>query len=255
MKHLIKTPEEIAALRVGGRILAQVLQLVAAAVKPQALTSELNELAEAKLKKYGAAPSFLGYKNEQGQAYPASLCTSVNNMVVHGIPRPDLVLREGDIIGLDLGCWYKGMCTDMAVTVPVGQISPAAKKLIKVTRQALDLALKQVRAGAFVGDIGEAVQIFVEQQGFSVVRQLTGHGVGRAVHEDPAIPNFGKRGTGPRLAAGMTVAIEPMVNAGDYEVQTLDDGWTVTTLDGSLSAHFEHTVLVTTSGCEILTKI
>jgi methionyl aminopeptidase len=255
MKHLIKTPEEIAALRVGGRILAQVLQLVAAAVKPQALTSELNELAEAKLKEYGAAPSFLGYKNEQGQAYPASLCTSVNNMVVHGIPRPDLVLREGDIVGLDLGCWYKGMCTDMAVTVPVGQISPAAKKLIKVTRQALDLALKQVRAGAFVGDIGEAVQIFVEQQGFSVVRQLTGHGVGRAVHEDPAIPNFGKRGTGPRLAAGMTVAIEPMVNAGDYEVQTLDDGWTVTTLDGSLSAHFEHTVLVTTSGCEILTKI
>lgn len=255
MKHLIKTPEEIAALRVGGRILAQVLQLVAAAVKPQALTSELNELAEAKLKEYGAVPSFLGYKNEQGQAYPASLCTSVNNMVVHGIPRPDLVLREGDIVGLDLGCWYKGMCTDMAVTVPVGQISPAAKKLIKVTRQALDLALKQVRAGAFVGDIGEAVQIFVEQQGFSVVRQLTGHGVGRAVHEDPAIPNFGKRGTGPRLAAGITVAIEPMVNAGDYEVQTLDDGWTVTTLDGSLSAHFEHTVLVTTSGCEILTKI
>jgi methionyl aminopeptidase len=252
---LIKTKAEIEKMRAGGRILASVLNKVGAAVKPGVSTAELNNLAENLLKQQGAKPSFLGYGHEQSNSYPASLCTSVNEAVVHAIPSTEHILQEGEIIGLDIGCWYQGLCTDMALTIPVGNISTKALKLIQVTKLSLEEGLRQVCAGARMGDIGAAIQTFVESNGFSVVRQLTGHGVGKAVHEEPAIPNFGKRGTGIKLAAGMTLALEPMVNEGGYEIKVLADGWTVVTADKSLSAHFEHTVLVTDGGYEILTQL
>lgn len=254
MKELVKTATEIEAMRQGGKILASVMQKVAKAVKPGVSTKELDKLAEENLRAQGATPSFLGYKSNH-LVYPASLCTSINSEVVHGLPGVNKILQEGDIIGLDLGCWYKGLCTDHALTVPVGKVSRQASKLIKTAQVALALGLKQVRAGAYVGDIGEAVQAYVEHQGFAVVRALTGHGVGRAVHEEPVVPNFGKSGHGAKLLAGMIIAIEPMVNEGDYEVNNLDDGWTVVTADGKLSAHFEHTVLVTDNGSEVLTRL
>jgi methionyl aminopeptidase len=252
---LIKTKAEIEKMRAGGRILASVLNKVAAAVKPGVSTAELNNLAENLLKQQGAKSSFLGYGHEQGNLYPASLCTSVNEAVVHAIPSANHILQEGEIIGLDIGCWYQGLCTDMALTIPVGNTSSKALKLIKTTKLSLEEGLRQVRAGAHIGDIGAAIQGFVEANGFSVVRQLTGHGVGKAVHEEPAVPNFGKKGTGLKLTAGMTIAIEPMVNEGGYEIKVLADGWTVVTADKSLSAHFEHTALVTEKGYEVLTMI
>lgn len=251
---LVKTKAEIETMRVGGRILATVLGEVAAAVCPGVTTAALNELAEQRFRELGAIPSFLRYGEESGNPFPASLCTSVDSAVVHGIPSSKTVLGEGQIVGLDLGCWYHGLCTDMAMTVAVGNVSPAAAKLIKVTRTALELGLKQVKAGVHVGDVGAAVQAYVEANGFSVVRQLVGHGVGRAVHEEPQVPNFGRAGKGTVLGADYTIAVEPMVNQGGYEVETLEDGWTVVTADRSLSAHFEHTVLVTKNGFEVLTR-
>lgn len=242
-------------MRAGGRILAQVLQEVVAAVRPGVTTHQLNELAEQALRSRGAKPSFFGYGAEAGNPYPATLCTSVGSEVVHAIPSPKLKLKSGQIVGLDIGCWYQGLCTDMAVTVPVGQVAEAAQKLLQVTAESLRQGLKQVRAGARMGDIGAAIQSYVEVSGFSVVRQLVGHGVGHSVHEDPPVPNFGRAGTGLELKAGMTLAIEPMVNMGLPEVKVLADSWTVVTADGSLSAHFEHTVAVTKEGYEILTLI
>lgn len=244
---------EVKALWVCGRILAQALRETAQAVRPGISTAKLNTIAESSLRRQGATPSFLGY-GEKKNPFPATLCTSVNSAVVHGIPNSAVVLSEGDIIGLDLGCWYQGVCTDAAITVPVGNINKQAQKLIRVTEASLLEALKQLRSGTRVGDIGAAVQEYVETNGFSVVRALTGHGVGHAVHEGPAIPNFGKVGTGVKFIAGQVVAIEPMVNEGVSEVEFLDDGWSVVTADGKLSAHFEHTVLVTERGCEILTQ-
>lgn len=241
-------------MRRGGAVLAEALSIVAAAVRPGISTAKLNALAEASLREHGATPSFLGY-GPSANPYPATLCTSVDTAVVHGIPSLGAVLTEGQIIGLDLGCWYEGLCTDMAVTVPVGTVSPQARKLIKVTEAALREGLRQCRAGMRVGDVSHAVQAYVEDNGLSVVRALVGHGVGRAVHEEPSVPNFGQAGRGVKLEAGMTIAVEPMVNAGRAAVVTLADGWTVVTADGSLSAHFEHTVLVTERGCEILTKV
>ncbi|MFH1866469.1 MAG: type I methionyl aminopeptidase [Patescibacteria group bacterium] len=249
-----KNQAEIQIMRQGGRILAQVLAEVAKEVKPSVSTSYLDMLAHQGLKARGASPSFLGYRTGN-QSFPASLCTSVDSAVVHGVPSPDYILKEGQIISLDLGAWYQGLCIDMAITVPVGKIGKIPTRLIKVTRQALDEAIKQIRASARVGDIGEAVQSLVEAAGFSVVKSLVGHGVGRAVHEEPRIPNFGHRGTGPLLKDGMTIAIEPMVNVGKEGVRILSDGWTAVTEDGSLSAHFEHTVLVTMQGFEVLTKV
>lgn len=249
-----KNEQEIQLMRQGGNILAEVLYEVAAAVKPGISTSHLDMLARQGLKARGASPSFLGYRTGN-LSFPASLCTSVNNAVVHGIPSPNFILEDGQIIGLDLGAWYKGLCTDMAVTLPVGKASGQSAKLIKVTKAALEQGLKQVREGGRVGDIGEAVEAYVEAAGFNVVRSLVGHGVGRAVHEEPRVPNFGRRGTGPLLKQGMTIAIEPMVNVGTGEVKVLNDGWTVVTADNSLSAHFEHTVLVTKHGFEILTNV
>ncbi len=253
MKVRPKTTTEIEAMRQGGRILAAVLKEVAAAVRPGVTTKELDALAEAGLRRRGATPSFLGY-GDGDSPYPASLCTSVNSTVVHGIP--DVTeLKDGDIVGLDLGCWYQDMCTDMAVTVAVGSVDPQAKKLMRTAERALSEAVKRVRAGVSIGDIGACIQAYVEAQGFSVVRALTGHGVGQAVHEEPAVPNFGIEGQGLKLARGMTLALEPMVNEGGYDVKTLADGWTVVTKDGKRSAHWEVTVAVTDNGCEVLTKV
>jgi len=236
-------------MKKGGKILAWIMKGLQKEVKEGVSTEKLNEIAEKLVKEKGAEPSFKNYRH-----YPASLCASVNDKVVHAIPNPKEILKKGDIIGLDLGLKYLDYYTDMTVTIPVGKISPKAKRLIVVTQKAMEKALEQVKPGNFIGDISYAIQKYVEGEGFSVVRDLVGHGLGKEVHEEPRIPNYGVAKTGPILSEGMTLAIEPMVTAGSWEVETLDDGWTVKTKDGSLSAHFEHTVLVTKRGYEILTR-
>ncbi|MFA6909472.1 MAG: type I methionyl aminopeptidase [Patescibacteria group bacterium] len=245
-----KTPDEIRLMREGGKILAQALHTVAKLAVPGADVGELDEQAIALLEKQGAKSAFKGY-----EGFPAGLCVSINSEVVHGIPVHGRVLKEGDIVGLDFGALYKGWYTDMALTVSVGKIGRKEKKLIEVTREALERGIRMVKPGNTIGDIGSTIQKYVEKKGFSVVRSLVGHGIGRHIHEDPQVPNFGAKGTGERLEAGMTIAIEPMVNAGEYPVRTLDDGWTIVTEDGSRSAHFEHTVAVTERGYEILTAL
>lgn len=245
----VRNDKEAATLREGGRTLAKILGAVVAAVKPGVSTETLNRIAAEAMNAAGVEPAFLGY-----HGYPAVLCTSVNTKVVHGIPSPDEILQEGDVIGLDIGIKSQGLYTDMAVSVGVGTISPEAQRLLDVTKTALDHAIENVRPNATTGDIGAAVQQYIEGQGFGVVRDLVGHGVGRRLHEEPVLPNFGIAGRGTRIAKGMVLAFEPMVTAGDWHVETLADGWSVVTVDGSLTAHFEHTVLVTENGCEVLTK-
>lgn len=229
--------------------MASIMKKLAKKVKPGVSTQEIDELAEKLISRAGAEPSFKNYRG-----YPKVACISVNEEVVHNIPSDDKILKKGDIVGLDLGLKYKGLYTDMAMTIPVGRISKQAKKLIKITRKALEIGLKSVKAGHTIGDIGFAIERFVTKNGFTVVRALTGHGVGKEVHEDPKIPNFGERGQGFELQEGMTLAIEPMVNIGSHTVKTKEDGWGIVTVDSSLSAHFEHTILVAKKGCEILTK-
>jgi len=246
----IKSPEEISRLKEGGKLLFGIVKRVSQAVKPGVTTQELDDLARQLIAEAGARPSFEGF----GQPpYPAALCTSVNQELVHCIPGPRQ-LKEGDIISLDCGIWYKGLCTDHAITVPVGKISLQAKKLIQVTKKSLELAIKQIKPGRPLGDMGFAVQKFVEKNNFGVIRKLVGHGVGYKVHEPPGIPNFGNQGQGKVLKEGMVLAIEPMVSAGDYDIKTRSNGWDIVTADGSLSAHFEHTVVVTNKGVKILTK-
>lgn len=251
----LKTKEDIAGIRAAGRILAESLKAVAAEVKPGVFTYELDDLAYSLVTKAGGRPAFLNYRpTGADRPYPASLCTSVNDEVVHGIPG-DRVLKEGDIIGLDLGVEYRGYFADGAITVPVGKVNFQAAELIRVTRESLDKAIEVAVAGNTVGDIGSVVQFYVEKAGYSVVRDLCGHGVGFAIHEDPQIPNFGKAGSGQKLEVGMVIAIEPMVNLDKPHVIFDDsDGYTCRTADHSLSAHFEHTVAITEAGPEILTK-
>lgn len=244
----VKSRDELARIRDACRVVHDVLVELAAAALPGVTTAELDRLAEARARQRGAEPAFLGY-----HGYPASVCISVNDEVVHGIPSAQRVLRDGDIVGLDFGVVLAGFYGDSAVTVPVGTASPEALRLIEVTRGALACAVAEARPDRRVGDIGAAVQAYVEPRGFSVVRDFVGHGIGRRLHEPPQVPNFGSPGTGPRLRPGMVLALEPMVNAGGFEVETLDDGWTAVTQDGRLSAHFEHTVAVTEDGPEILT--
>ena len=246
---IIKTKDEIEKMRKGGKILAWILEELSKNVKQGISTGKLNEIAEKLILEKGAEPSFKNYRH-----YPSSLCTLVNDKVVHAIPSQKEIIKNGDIISLDLGIKYLEYYTDMAVTVPVGKISKEAKKLIAVTKKAMAKALEYVKPGDFIGDISCAVQKYVEGEGFSVIRDLVGHGLGKEVHEEPRIPNYGVPKIGPMLSEGMTIAIEPMVTAGSWEVATLDDGWTVKTKDGSLASHFEHTVLVTKKGYEILTK-
>lgn|SRR3989344_2472794 len=250
MSITIKTSEDIKKLRAGGKILARILKQVAQAAKAGVKAIELDSLARKLIKEAGATPSFEGF----GQPpYPAVLCVSINEGLVHCVPG-ERELKEGDVAGLDLGIWHQGLCTDMAVSVGVGKISKEAKKLIKVTKRSLDIAISQVKPDNTLGDIGYAVQNYVENQGFSVIRKLVGHGVGYQVHEPPPIPNFGKKGEGEVLKEGMVLALEPMVAVGHHDIEVLGNQWDIVMKDRSLAAHFEHTVTVTKNGCEILTK-
>lgn len=252
----IKTPEEIKILREGGKILASVLIMVGTRAKPGLATLELDEYAENLIKKAGGEPSFKNYKTPRDKfPFPASLCVSINDEVVHGIPSGERILKEGDIVGLDLGLKYKGLYTDATITIGIGKITNEAKKLLDVTKITLGRAIKVVRENAFIGDLGFAIQSYVEKNGFNVVKKLVGHGVGYDVHEEPEIPNWGKKGTGEILKTGMVLALEPMVVIENSDVVLGKNNWTWKTKDGSLSAHFEHTVAVTKRGCEILTKL
>lgn len=244
----LKSPKEIGLMRQAGAIVAATLQILSKAAVAGTTTAELDRIAKAELDKRGAKPAFLGY-----HGFPASLCVSLNSEVVHGIPSAKRKLSEGDIVSLDFGCVVGGLFADAAVTVPVGRIPAETQRLIDVTRQSLDKAIEAMKIGARLGDVSSAVQTHCEKNGFSVVRDFVGHGIGRALHEDPPVPNFGKAGTGLRLQPGIVLAVEPMVNVGGPEVETQGDGWTAVTKDGSLSAHFEHTIALTEKGAEILT--
>jgi methionyl aminopeptidase len=245
----VKTEEEIKIMGESGKILASVMKELEKMIKPGITTLELDKAAEAFILSANAVPAFKNY-----DGFPYSLCASVNENVVHGYPS-NYVLKNGDIIGLDLGVLYKGYYSDMAITVAVGEISFEAKRLINVAKKSLRLGIKKVRPGNTVGDIGNTIQRCVEDQGFGVVRDLCGHGIGKKLHEDPKIPNFGKRSAGEILKEGMVICIEPMISAGDWHLKKAQDGYGYATKDGSISAHFEHTILVTKNGARILTEL
>ncbi len=247
---MIKTPQEIEKMRRSGGVVRDVLETVRGLVKAGATTLDLENAAEAKMKELGAVSAFKGYRG-----FPCVLCTSLNEEVVHGIPSKSRVLRDGDIVSIDCGVVVNGYYGDSAITVAVGDgVAPQVKRLLDVTKASLESAIDVVRPGATLGDIGAAVQSVVEADGFSVVRDFVGHGIGTHMHEDPQVPNYGKRGQGTKLRPGMVLAIEPMVNVGGPNVQVLKDGWTAVTEDGSWSAHFEHTVAVTQQGAVVLTQ-
>src|ERR1035437_3935121 len=253
---IIKTPEEIEIIREGGRRLATVLNKVKDIVAPGVSTKDLDRYAEKLIREMGDYPAFLNYRPEGARTpFPASLCVSVNEEIVHGIPKGNKILKEGDIVSIDLGLNHKGLFTDMAITVPVGEIPPSSKKLLEVTEKALQIGIDAARVGNRTGDIGFAIESFVRPHKYGIVEVLSGHGVGKAIHEDPYIPNFGKKGKGAKLVPGMVVAIEPMLNNGTKNVTIDDDDWTFRTADGKKSAHFEHTILITENGPEILTSM
>jgi len=255
MSVIIKTPKEIEIIREGGKILADLLVKVAKKVKPGISTYELDKYAHDLIKEKGGTPAFLNYKPEGAKnAYPASLCVSVNNEIVHGIPSKNKILKEGDIVSLDLGLKHKGLFTDHAITVPVGKISKKDQELLDATKKALEIGIWAARGGDTVGDIGHAIESFVNRK-YGIVHELAGHGVGKEIHEDPYIPNYGKAGKGQELIPGMIIAIEPMLNIGKADIISMSDGYTIKTADGSHSAHFEHTILITEGEPEILTKI
>ncbi len=249
----IKSPEEIAIMRQAGRINALALQAVREAIRPGVSTAELDAIAEEVIRRHGGKPAFKGYPGPY--PFPATITVCINEELVHGIPREDRIIQEGDIVSVDCGTIYKGFVADAAFTVGVGDISPLARKLLQVTEEALHRGIQQARPGRYTGDISAAIQAHVEKHGFHVVREYTGHGIGRWMHEDPAVPNFGEPGTGVLLRPGMVLALEPMVLVGTPETEVLEDEWTVVSADGSLTAHFEHTVAVTEFGPQILTKL
>ena len=244
----IKTPEEIKIMREGGKILAKIMKELEKKVKPGITTKELDRLAEGLVLSYEGKCSFKDY-----EGYPACLCVSINEEIVHAVPS-ERTLKDGDIISLDLGIQWRGFHTDMAITVPVGKISLETRKLIKTTRTVLEMGIQEVKPGNHIGDISEAIQKYVEAQGFNVVRDLCGHGIGKDLHEDPQILNYGKIGTGPKIKEGMVFCLEPMVTVGDWHIKKSKDGYGYETADGSLSCHFEHTVAVNKNGCQILTE-
>jgi len=246
---ICKSQAELGVLREAGRIVAETHRLLAQAIRPGVTTAELNDIADRYIRSQKAVPSFKGYND-----FPASICTSVNEQLVHGIPCADRVLQDGDIISVDIGAKFEGYHGDSAWTYPVGTISETAAKLLQVTEASLYAGLAQAKPNARLYDISYAIQKVVEDAGFSIVREYVGHGIGTNLHEEPQIPNYGLPNRGPRLKPGMTLAIEPMVNVGERYVRTLSDNWTVVTVDGSLCAHFEHTVAITEDGYEILTK-
>ncbi len=245
---IIKSDDEIKKIAHASRIVAETLKLLEKVIKPGISTKDIESFANNIIEKRGATPAFKGYKG-----FPGSLCISINNEVVHGIPSKKRMLNAGDIVGIDLGVICDGFIGDAARTYPVSEISDAAKRLLKVTEDALYVGISKAEPTNRVSDISSSIQKYVESNGFSVVRAFVGHGIGRELHEEPQIPNFGEPNKGPRLKKGMVLAIEPMINKGGYEVKVLRDGWTVVTADGSLSAHFEHTIAITDNGPEILT--
>jgi methionyl aminopeptidase len=246
---IYKSPEEIAKMRRAGRVVAGTIDRVVAAVRPGIATADLDAVAEAYIDEQGAIPSFKGYKG-----FPASICVSINEEVVHGIPSPRRVLAEGDVLSLDFGAIWEGFHADSALTMFVGDPPSAeAEKLVRATEEALEAGISQIAPGARLSDVGAAVQQVAEGAGFSVVREYVGHGIGRSLHEDPQIANYGEPGRGPLIKPGLVVAVEPMVNIGGWETRVLADDWTVVTEDGSISAHFEHTIAVTEDGREVLT--
>lgn len=245
----IKSPQELQYMRQAGKVVAATLDLLVRSLRPGMTTKELDIISAREIRRWGAKPAFLGYRG-----YPATICVSVNHEIVHGIPG-NKVIKEGDIVSLDVGAVVNGFFGDAAVTAGVGKMSQEAQALIDITREALELAIKLARPGVRTGDLGAAIQEFVESRGYSVVREYVGHGIGRALHEDPQVPNYGIPGRGPMLQEGMTIAIEPMVNMGGWRTRLLEDNWTVVTADGSLSAHFENTILIAKDGAEVLTKL
>lgn len=253
MGIILKSEREIAKMREAGKIVRAVLDAVEAACVPGTSTLELDRIADRVLTRAGARSAFKGYRGRGQRPYPAVLCTSVNDVVVHGIPRPDVVLQEGDIVGIDFACFKDHYCADAARTVAVGVVSAPARALLDATEAALAQAVGLCVPGARLGDIGAAIQALAESGGHAVVRDLVGHGIGRAMHEAPNVPNYGRAGQGLRLAPGLVIAIEPMVNTHGAAVRVLEDDWTIVTADGGLSAHFEHTVAVTDDGPQVLT--
>jgi len=245
----IKTKEEIEIMREGAQLLVKIIKDLEKKIEPGITTNELNMAAESHIFQLGAKPSFKGYGG-----FPAALCTSVNEEVVHGVPS-ERVLKEGDIITIDLGILYKGYHSDMAVTVPVGEIDDETRRLVRVTKDSLRMGINKVKPGRTVGDVGNTIQRYIESQGYNVVRELCGHGIGKNLHEDPQILNYGKRKEGAVLKEGMVLCLEPMVTVGDWNLKKGKDGQTFITRDNSLSCHFEHEVVVTSNGCEILTKL
>ncbi len=256
MAH-IKTPAEIDAMREGGHLLSRALAAAVAVVKPGVKLFEIDAEGERVIREGGGEPSFKGYRiSKEDPPFPSTLCISVNEEIVHGPGDRDIALKEGDIVGLDIGCWYKGLCTDMAVTVPVGKVSKEARKLMDVTKEATLAGVTAAKAGGLVSDIGAAVEKVVNPHGYGIVRALVGHGVGHKVHEDPHVPNYvNARAPKFEIKPGMCLAIEPMIALGGWEVETADDGWTVVMSDGSIGAHFEVTVAITEKGTEILTPL
>jgi methionyl aminopeptidase len=248
MAIMIKSPQEIEKMRISGKVLRQVHDTIAPHVVAGTSTMDLEEIAVAKIAEMGATPAFKGY-----HGYPFALCTSINDEVVHGMPNAKRILKNGDVLSIDCGVIVDGFYSDAAVTYAIGETSPKTQKLLEITKASLEAAIQQCQVGGRLGDISAAVQEMCEAEGFGVVREFVGHGIGRNMHEDPQVPNFGERGKGPRLKAGMVLAIEPMINAGGPEVRVLKDGWTAVTVDGSYSAHFEQTVALTKDGPVVLT--
>ena len=247
---VLKNTREIKIMREAGRISAMALQLAGQAVEPGVSTAELDRIAEKYILSQGAKPNFKGYNG-----FPATACISINDQVIHGIPSKNRIIKQGDIVSIDLGAVIDGFHGDNAATFAAGDVSPEAERLMRVTEESLYEGIKAARSGSRVGDISFAVQSYVEARGYSVVRQFVGHGVGASLHEEPEVPNFGKPGHGARLLPGMTLAIEPMINMGTEKVKVLPDGWTVLTADGALSAHFEQSIVITADGPQILTKV
>ncbi|MCS7201536.1 MAG: type I methionyl aminopeptidase [Dictyoglomus sp.] len=245
----LKIREEIDNMRKGGKILARIFKELEKYIHEGVSTYELSRKVENLIYKYGAKPAFKGYRG-----YPEVICVSINEEIVHGIPRKNKILKNGDIVSIDIGLEYNGFYVDSARTYPIGEVSPLVLRLIEVTESALWKGIEKARVGNHLSDISWAIQQHVEKSGFSIIRDFTGHGIGKNLHEPPSIPNFGPPGQGPILEEGLALAIEPMVSMGDYRVKILDDGWTAITLDGSLSAHFEHTVIITKNGPEVLTQ-
>ena len=246
---VLKSPREIALMRQGGDILADLVDHLRGVVRAGMSTKEIDDEVGGFIRRRGAKPAFKGYRG-----FPATVCVSINDEIVHGIPSPHRRLEHGDIVGLDLGCIVEGYYADCAFTLAIGDVPSSVQKLLDVTRESLERAIDECRPGRRLSDVSHAVQRHVESHGFAVVRAFVGHGIGRALHEDPQIPNFGDPGRGPQLRSGMVLAIEPMVTMGSWEVKVLDDGWTAVTRDGSLAAHFEHTIAVTDDDPEVLTS-